>query len=244
MQTLNKVNLKALTPIIDGDLIVYRCGFAVKEHEPLSHALNNVKSTISNILDQFPERTNQILYLSGKHNFRDQLATILPYKGNRKDQRKPRDYQEIRDYMISQWKAEVVEWIEADDACGIAQFRHKDKSSCIVTIDKDLNMIPGWHYNWVKNKMTYIDINAANINLFRQMLEGDVASDNIPGIKGIGPVGAQKIIDSCRGDLAQLRERVKEEYRKQYGDRWEDAYEEVGGLLWIQREENQRCPLL
>jgi 5'-3' exonuclease len=237
------MNLKNLNPIIDGDLIVYRCGFSVKEHEPESHALQNVKSTLNGILDQFPERKWYKLYLSGTNNFREELATIKGYKANRADQRKPRDYDLIRKYLIEEWEGEVVDWIEADDAVGIEQFKHKDKSTCLVSNDKDLNQIPGWHFNWVKNTFKYIDFNSANINFWRQMLEGD-STDNIPGITGVGPKTAQKIIDECHGDLVRLREEVRNRYRKQYGESWQEAYEECAGLLWIQRETNQRCPLL
>jgi 5'-3' exonuclease len=234
--------LKKLTPILDLDIVVYRCGFAVKDHEPTSHALQNVKTTITNILAHFPDRKDQKLYLSGSTNFREQLATIKDYKANRTKPR-PRDYNAIREYMIAEWGAIVTEGQEADDAIGIEQFKHKDKSTCIVSIDKDLLQIPGWHFNWLKNSATYIDIHNANINLFRQMLEGDT-SDNIPGIDGIGKVKAQKLIDECRGDLVLLRDKVKSLYRDQYGSSWEEAYYEVGGLLYIRRRENEVCPLL
>lgn len=252
--------------MIDGDIIVYRCGFAVKEHEPTAYALQNVKSVLSDILDRFPQRKASKLYLSGGTNFREQLATIKQYKANRTKAR-PRDYDAIREYMINQWEAIVTEGEEADDAIGIEQFKNKEKDTCIVTIDKDLNMIPGWHFNWLKNSVSYIDIHNANINLFRQMLEGDT-SDNIPGVVGCGEAGAQELIDSCHGDLVLLREKVKDLYRRQYSSAdpagwlkrkdWQKnvhelrkagldgdtAYEEVAGLLWIRRKENEICPLI
>jgi 5'-3' exonuclease len=234
--------LKALNPILDLDIIVYKCGFAVKDHEPTSHALQNVKTTISRILDNFPERTWEKMFLSGNTNFREHIATIKEYKANRTKPR-PRDYVAIREYMVKEWGAVVTDGQEADDAIGIEQFKHKDKSTVIVTIDKDLMMIPGWHFDWTKNKMTYVDRHNADINLFRQMIEGDT-SDHIPGIDGLGKVKTQKIIDECGGDIERLRNKVKELYAKQYGATWQEAYEEVGGLLWIRREEGQVCPLL
>ena len=235
---------RKLNPIIDADGLVYRVGFAVKDHEPVTHSLHNIKVTIQDILNQFPEHEWFKLYLSGPNNFRDHLASIRPYKGNRKEAKRPRDYKEIREYLIDVWKAEVVDWKEADDACVTEQYAHKDKSTVLVSNDKDLRTCPGWHYNWVKRKVDYVDSNQAVTNFWRQMLEGDT-SDNIPGVNGVGPKTADKIIDGCKGDVLLLRDMVRDLYRKQYGpDGWELAYEEVGNLLWIQRQHGQKCPLL
>jgi len=44
--------------------------------------------------------------------------------------------------MIDHHDAEVVHGMEAEDACGIAQYSHKDKSTVIVGQDKDLLCIP------------------------------------------------------------------------------------------------------
>ena len=164
--------------LVDGDVLVYICGFAAEdtvystpdglifstmgqavkhcnsneierlvEAEPLSHVLYLVKNALKRIKDRTGARVIKV-YLSGKGNFRNDIATIKPYKGNRSSV-KPFHYNNIRDYLVNRWNAEVVDGIEADDALGINQ----SKDSCICTIDKDLDMVPGYHYNFQKDRL-------------------------------------------------------------------------------------------
>jgi 5'-3' exonuclease len=226
--------LRNKIPLIDGDVIVYRCGFACKDDEPIQNHIQTVKAAIDGIMQAFPEAPSSKLFISGRFNFREQLATILPYKGNRQDARKPVYYKEIREYLVERLGAVVVDGMEADDALGMAQWAANDKSTCIVSIDKDLNMIPGWHYNWVKKVGYWVHPRDADMMLWKQMLEGD-RSDNIPGIPGIGPKTVEKIVAECNSDPVRLRTRVEEEYQKLYGATWQEAFDEVANLLWIFR---------
>ena len=254
-----------LTPLLDCDILVYRCGFAadsqvkrdieeqsggtlsedevkqeLEKTDYLNFALGNVKSVMHDVLDAFCTKEYRA-YLTGSGNFREQLATILPYKGNRDELHKPKYYREIKQYLTDVWGAELVHGREADDALGCEQWKHKDRSTCIVSIDKDLDMIPGFHYNWVRKEFYDVDIQDANKFLFYQMLTGD-RTDNIPGIKGVGPVRAKKLLGD--GTMEDNRRVVQEQYRQQYGDEWEAAYHEVASLLWIQRIEGKECPYL
>lgn len=240
----------ALNPLIDGDVIVYRVGFAVDaskhpdgspKDEPLEYALATVRAVLHNIEDRFPDQQYRRLFLSGKGNFRDKLATFKVYKGNRDPSHRPRYYQDIKEYLISVHNSEVIDGQEADDAQGIAQWAAKDKSTVIVGIDKDLYMIPGWHYNWVKDDLKYINLPDANAFFFKQLLTGDT-TDNIPGVPKIGPKTADKLIDPCERDIWKMQEVVKAEYKRHYGDEAERAYKEMANLLWIRREEGQECP--
>ncbi len=236
------VDTRVLYPLLDGDVLIYRAGFAVKDDEPPAFAVYNLKNTISKILEKFPLAQELAIYLSGPNNFRYELATLRPYKGNRKDERKPRDYDILRQHLID-IGAVITEGIEADDALGTHQASAPDQSTAICSIDKDLRMIPGWHYNWVKDSLDLVSAEDADLNFWRQMLIGD-RTDNIPGIDSIGPVKTEKLIASVQGDPVLVRNLVQELYQTQYGDRWREAYEEVAGLLWIEREKGQRCPLI
>lgn len=264
-------SLKHLHPLIDGDIIVYRAGFAadsgrtkwykenvnadptkeelaafLAQEDYLTHALGNTKTCLDDIVIKFDEAKAET-YLSGAGNFREQAATILPYKGNRDPLHRPKYYREIKKYMESSWAASVIDGMEADDAMGIRQFGATDDSTIIVSIDKDLDMIPGHHYNFVKKEYYYVDQEYADSRLFWQMLVGD-RTDNIPGIDKIGPVNANRICyEECGGDVDKIRDAVKELYQKQYGPDWEGAYFEVGTLLYILRrpeELTKGCPLL
>lgn len=223
--------------IVDGDILVYRCGFACKPEEPLENALHSVKLYIQGILDKFPDRESYQVYLTGKENFRYKIATIKEYKGNRKDVPKPQYYNEIREYMVNVWKAEVINGMEADDAMAMKQWSHPDRSTVICSIDKDLRQIPGWNYSFVKEELTDISLKDANRMLFWQMLVGDT-SDNIPGIDKIGAKTADKLLPP-EGNEEQWQRTVVERYKEQYGPRWREAYNEVATLLWMIREKDK-----
>lgn len=260
---------KDLRPIYDGDGLVYNCGFSadsqyakkLKEENPdidpevlalaladedyTSHALHNVKVKMEYAIERF--NPDYKLYIQDENKtFRYDVATIQPYKGNRKDAKRPKYYSEIREYMIDTWKAIVVNHIETDDAIGIEQYKNTDKSTVLITQDKDLLTIPGWHFDPVKDSLFYQSAKDADNFFFWQMLVGDTA-DHIPGINRIGKKRADDILLACDHDTDLIREKVKELYQKQYGTGWEAAYTEVGTLLYILRKEDQLekgCPLL
>lgn len=256
---------KDLKPLIDGDVLTYRCGFAadgqikgrikndypgitadeiqkyMDDTEYTALALQNVKTVLEAAVDRFnPEYK---LFVHDKGNFRFDLATIKPYKGNRVDARKPKYYQEMKEYMFDVWKAIPVRGQESDDAIGIEQFDNSDKYTVIYSIDKDMLTIPGWHYNWVKGELHYQTFNEANLFLFWQMMVGD-PTDNIPGINKVGAVTATKILNEEGRDLDKVREVVKGLFERQYGSDWERAYHEVGNLLYIRRKPEEECPIL
>lgn len=134
------------------------------------------------------------------------------------------------------WQAEVVNGRETDDALGCEQLAAPKKTTVIVTIDKDLKMIPGFNYNWVKDELIYINKTEAALHFYRQMLQGDTV-DNIPGIKGVGPKTIDKLLEQAEHDPIKMQAIVKDLYRKQYGEQADAAYHEVGTLLWMQRKE-------
>lgn len=117
---------------------------------------------------------------------------------------RPKHKKAIIDYMCSHWGATIVNGIEADDKVSILQYtdwkttpevlREYELHTCIVHVDKDLNMVPGWHYNPTKEDLYYIDELDGYKNFYKQLLTGD-KDDNIPGLYGIGPAKASKVID-------------------------------------------------
>lgn len=234
-------NLRKLCPLIDGDLYVYRIGFAVKDDEPVEYALSTVKHAINNVLERFDQAPWHRIFLSGKGNFREDIAKTLVYKGNRDPSMRPFYYQEIKDYLINIHGAEVVDGIEADDAVATLQWQHKDRSTVIVRQDKDLNMIPGYHFNPVKEELKYITLPEANEWFFIQMLWGD-RTDNIPGIDGLGEVRSKKLLAPCNREVLRMQEVVKQQYKKAFGEDAERRYKEIANLLWMRREEGQECP--
>lgn len=230
-----------LVPIVDADSMVYRCGFASDsskdEHgnpidEPLENCLHSVKLQIRGVLSKFELSESARILLQGPGNYRDRIATIQPYKGNRDPNARPRYYEEIRQYLQDFWGAEVISGMETDDACGIEQWRHKDRSTCIVSLDKDLDNIPGWHYNYVKDEFYYVTLAQANYNFWKQVLTGD-STDFVRGIPKVGPKTAEKILAGKEAWTDQYAA-VKAAYASKGIEHefWENAT-----LVWIQREE-------
>ena len=129
--------------LIDGDILVYQCGFAsdsqarknelFEGHEPLEYALQNVKKSIEDIM-QVTEADTYELYLTGQDNYR---TTMYPdYKGNRDPNHKPHWYHEIKEYLIEVKGAITVDGMEADDILGIRQVTELDEHTVICSKDK------------------------------------------------------------------------------------------------------------
>ena len=205
----------------------------VKHHEAndIKHSLDGIDIKLKEVLEAVCTQEYE-LYLTGKDNFRDKVAVTAPYKGNRKAD-KPFWYKEMRQYMVEAWDAKVVDGMEADDALGIAQCRDETEETVICSIDKDLLMIPGRHYNWKKKESQVIDEEQGDYNLCMQMLTGD-STDNIIGIKGIGPKTAEKLLAGRTG-WVEMDSVVEREYRIAFGKDADDRYEENSTLLWIKR---------
>jgi hypothetical protein len=185
--------------LVDSDILVYRVG-SVTNEDTESYALSKVDAFIENLfLLDLPEIFEWELHLTGKGNFRHDVAVTQPYKGNRKDKAKPVHYEAIRKHMVDKWDAIVTDGMEADDKLAIRQhelteeFKHKD-NSVIVTLDKDLDQVIGWHYNFVKKEMYYMEQDEADLRFFKQFLTGD-RIDNIQGVHGIGDKKSQKLLE-------------------------------------------------
>ena len=170
-------------------------------------------------------------FLTGYENFRISIAKTKPYKGTR-TQDKPKHLTLLRDYLTTAWKFSVEQYQEADDALGIAAYSMEPEDYIICTTDKDLNMIRGWHYNMRKNEKFWVDEDDTLYNFYTQVLTGDRV-DNIPGLHGIGPKKAEKILKGCKTE-DQLYEAVLKAY-----DNNEEYLCEQAQLLWIRRKPNQ-----
>lgn len=211
------------------------------------------------------------IYLTGEGNFREEVAVTLPYKGNRDELHKPTHYTAIKQYLIDVWQAETVEGMEADDAMGIEQYKdlvYVDgygyvnpidsaaspalAETIICTLDKDLDMIPGWHYNWRKKTKYWIDEEQAMRNFYKQMLMGD-RTDNIQGVPKIGEKTAEKILATCTNEK-EMFDAVQEQYYLgyyKYGSHSsiddflntiDDIFLEHALLIWINRHPTKELP--
>ena len=110
---------------------------------------------------------------------------------------------------------------EADDGMGTNQTHYKD-DSIICSLDKDLLQIPGHHFNFVKNKFTYVTPEEGVLTFYKQILTGDT-TDNIFGIRGIGPKEAAKALDHLidEGEEAMFP-LVRDMYKYAFGEEADD----------------------
>lgn len=204
------------------------------------------------------------LCIGGESNFRYGAATILPYKGERKE--KPIVFAALKDKVLKQYASKLViaEDCEADDVLGIygarnqAIFRETGKYKYLLAyIDKDIKQI--WGATLFLNKkeegIKFITPFEAAHHFAFQCLKGDLSVDNIEGLpdltpeirekygvrkgKGCGEAGALKVLESCT-EIKELFERVVECYKAHFKDEYQFYLRENALLLWMQRKKDQR----
>lgn len=198
-----------------------------KDIAPTPFALQAINLKVQSILEDTKCKDYEI-YITGTGNFREEVATILLYKGNRDETHKPYHYESIKTYLLDNHNTVIVDGKEADDALGLSQ----TEDTVICSIDKDLLMIPGWHYNLNSREMRYINEFEGIRNFYIQLLTGD-STDNIPGLSGIGNKRASKILDDAETE-EEMFQRCKSLYEKH--EKLNQMHE-IGTLLWIQQKE-------
>lgn len=211
---------------------------------------------IMNMIQQDTKCDKYAVFLTGDGNFREDIATLLPYKGARDHDVRPYYYEEARNLLRLRYGAEIVNGREADDAMSIYQWYHLKNDtgweSVICSQDKDMKMVPGLNYNPTTRKLENIKPIDARLWFFTQLLTGDKSVDNIPGIYLTGIKKANAILEGYENKTYhELLERVLRAYDeaksnpkirdKMPGDKWGiDRVTEIAQLLWMQQYKNQR----
>lgn len=219
--------------------------FFYKLYEPVENALFVCRRQIESILEA-TKATSHTIFLSANDgsNFRYAVAKIpgphgAGYKAGRPE--KPKYYEDIRNYLLEEWEADEIFEMEADDALGI--YQTEDTIACHQ--DKDIDMIPGNHYNFVTKEFynawdvgeLYLDknkIKGVGVKWFyAQLLLGD-NTDNIPGVKRYGPKTVYNLLKDLDTE-EELLSAVWKVYKKKFKKEALDRIEEVANLLWILR---------
>ena len=209
--------------LIDADIVAYRVACTLQEDDAEDFVYARAEDLVDQILVN-TEATEYRLFLTGKDNFR---YTIYPeYKAHRPKE-KPFWLEKCRQYLIATFNAEVVDGQEADDAMGINQ----TDDTIICSIDKDLLMIPGQHYNFVKDEFITVTPETGMKHFYTQCLTGD-RSDNIKGIEKIGPKKAEKLLANCVTEK-EMFDVVREAYSN------DEEFIMNARVLWIRRKENE-----
>lgn len=216
--------------------------------EPVHYVLSTAKRMIANIVKACEADTYNVI-LTGKGNFREKVATLQPYKGNR-SQPKPLLHAEIREYITKYQNAVTVDGEEADDYLAYSAVASGD---IIATIDKDLLNVAGLHYNWNKPDDGVFNVTQreASVNFYTQLLTGD-ATDNIPGLFRLTGQRATAVLkkavseaDDELGMYAIVLDVYADSLMVQ-GEAYDAAYTkaeemlaEIGQLLWMRHTPNE-----
>lgn len=196
------------TLIIDADILLYQEAFSAESNIQWADdpefwtVIGDLKKAERGFIHRLEEIKKDtkfeevLLCFSGPNCFR---YLIFPdYKANRKKSRKPILLKPLRESLMDKYNSILVPDLEADDLLGIMG-RPQDM---MVSADKDLMTVPGWHHNPMDKSSTHISQEDAIRNHFIQTLCGDTA-DNFKGCPKVGPVTAKKLIQ--KGDDAQTQ---------------------------------------
>lgn len=189
------------TLLIDADIMIYQIAAINEEHYEweegvVSEEVNEDKAKAD--IDTFIERLlvrckakDYILCLSSDYNFR--YLVDGTYKGNRSDAKRPVLLSLLKSHVSSNYPCKMTKWLEADDVMGILGTSRENTIIC--TLDKDLNQIPGFHYNWTKDSLYEVSPEEGEFFFYQQVLTGD-SVDGYSGCPGIGPVKARKALEA------------------------------------------------
>ncbi|MDC1406069.1 hypothetical protein N8314_00780 [Akkermansiaceae bacterium] len=249
----------------DGDVHCYAIGSLTNKHpfltdtqgKPLAMPMPDdyVRQVTEDRLQQITEDAGCDTYevhISGDTNFRNKIAVTYPYKAHRNGAEappKPPHHATVKAFLLSLPNTVVSINREADDTLANAQ----TKDTVIATVDKDLLMVEGKHYNWNKKDQGVIEVTyEEGIKwFFKQLLIGDWATDRILGCgivetkirkstglsyearKGIGDKKADQLLSVRGATLLDLLDIVEDQYRNQFRDDWKDKLNEMARLLWM-----------
>ena len=203
------------------------------------NAVDGLLGKMNDICESNPVKSAKFV-VGGVHgNFRDQVARIQPYKGQRKA--KPLLFNDIKAKLLKEISSYIIQPVgnfESDDVVSMYLAEHKefgeDSDRAISSPDKDLKMCVGWHTdaNRWDDPAQYTDDFSGFYQYCWQGLRGDNI-DNIMGIphsvesvrekfgiragKGFGETAATKCLADC-DSKEELAKRVAWVYHETFKD--------------------------
>ena len=185
--------------LIDADYYLFRAATAAEYEVELSPDSWTYLCRITDAKDSFEAEVDRfqaiapdhspVLVLGGSSNFR--YAIYPDYKSNRRKYRRPAGLAAFRDWAATAWPSLTLANVEGDDVLGVMA----EEGDIIVSRDKDLRSVPGLHLDG--DGLIEVGQWQADYNFFSQVLTGD-ATDGYPGCKGVGAVGAAKLLAGCK----------------------------------------------
>lgn len=207
-----------MTLIIDADWLVHSacaaCECDIRWDEwinTLHLEQGDVKDFITSRVEYWQHLTEHkdvVMCFSDYPTFRHEIHQ--EYKANRIGKRKPLGMRDIRQWVHDEYETRSCSGLEADDTMALLATGHLYRDPIIVSIDKDMRTVPCSLL--ANDQVETVTLLEANRSWMKQALTGDT-SDNYPGLKGVGPVGAEKILGST-SSLPEMWDKVVAAYQK------------------------------
>lgn len=151
---------------VDADFVAYQISYEKKDDpKTLDEMQHNAEVIIDNMRKQAgAEHVHMHLTpASSNKGGRYVFAIQKPYQGNREDKEKPRFLHIMRQWLSERYPGTLHQFCEADDGLSSSQYAAiaagRTDLSVIVSKDKDLRMVPGWHLDWDNGGMIFVDPN-------------------------------------------------------------------------------------
>jgi len=215
--------------LVDSDIMAYSIAFSTAD-EDWEDVASTVDAHIREIVRNSGADDYQ-LYLTGTRCWRREK--YADYKAGRVSE-KPKWHSAIREYLISDYNAEVTDdGREADDVicemCSNGQDNTKIENYGPTLIacssDKDFNIVPGWHYNPKWKCKYWVSEEDADLWFACQLILGDKV-DDIEGLDGWGKVRCVQILSD-----GNPIKRSMIAYKYFYGKEWEAPFMKAFELL-------------
>lgn len=186
---------------IDGDFLAYQV--SADDEKSIEDMMHNYDVAVENLrlLSGAEKVVPHLTASDGNKGNRFNIAIQREYQGNRKNKERPKHLAFIKEWMEKDRGAVSHFDQEADD--GLAQanvaavLAGTPELSVLVSKDKDLQMVPGFHLDWEHGELEEVSgfghieldrsksspkiVGKGYIYFFCQMLTGDSA-DNIQGL--------------------------------------------------------------
>ena len=208
-----------MTLLIDADMLVYSCCCAVEEDFKFNDDQHVLVSSERDALDCIAMRLEEYQSITGdrgkiimcfsdyptfRHEVYDQ------YKANRIGKRKPLAFKNVVEAVKRYHDVAVYPNLEADDVMSILATEEIHPTRVIVSGDKDMKSVPCILLR--NGDLETISEKRADRNWMVQTLCGD-RCDNIPGLVGVGPKTAEKILGDSE-TLSDMWDKVIGAYEK------------------------------
>lgn len=222
---LEDINKGRDTPFTFEDFIIED----IQTPEPIENVLHLAKQMMEGVL-RATQCDTYVAYLGKGDSFRVDKSTILEYKGNRKDLLRPVYLDDVAEYLIKNYGAQIITSIEADDRCVMDAYA--DKASILAGVDKDYYGSPVNYLNLNRRDEGVIKCNQfgalrkdsgkirgyGRMFMYHQICSGDAIDNykaNSASAVKSGEAASFKALEGCKTD-AEAWAAMKALYQKLY----------------------------